>query len=81
MVRLTFQLQTGVNKNTPAFHGHGTADNVIKFTEGHESARLLKSEFGLSKLEWHAYDGLVHSVSPTELDDLFSWFQNVIGEE
>ncbi|MNI46581.1 Phospholipase/Carboxylesterase [compost metagenome] len=57
------------------FIGHGTADKRLPFNDGTEAESLLKS---LSlKPEFHAYPGVGHSISATEMQDLSAWLQRL----
>ncbi|CAI8917407.1 phospholipase/carboxylesterase [Pseudomonas sp. IT-P171] len=57
------------------FIGHGTADKRLPFNDGTEADSLLQS---LSlKLEFHAYPGVGHSISATEMQDLSAWLQRL----
>ncbi|MBD9607021.1 MULTISPECIES: alpha/beta hydrolase [Pseudomonas] len=57
------------------FIGHGTADKRLPYTDGTEADSLLQS---LSlKPEFHAYEGVGHSISATEMQDLSAWLQRL----
>ncbi|WP_449440892.1 alpha/beta hydrolase [Pseudomonas migulae] len=57
------------------FIGHGTADKRLPFNDGTEADSLLQS---LSlKPEFHAYPGVGHSISATEMQDLSAWLQRL----
>lgn len=57
------------------FIGHGTADKRLPFNDGTEADSLLQS---LSlKPEFHAYPGVGHSISATEMQDLSDWLQRL----
>lgn len=57
------------------FIGHGTADKRLPYTDGTEADSLLQS---LSlKPEFHAYEGIGHSISATEMQDLSAWLQRL----
>ncbi|ORY47193.1 Phospholipase/carboxylesterase/thioesterase [Leucosporidium creatinivorum] len=71
-------LQQPISKTTPFFWGHGEADQMIKFDKaqrGHQ--RLL--ELGLSKLEWHAYPRMPHTLGQQETLDVVRWLQTVLA--
>ncbi|WWC98112.1 acyl-protein thioesterase 1 [Kwoniella sp. B9012] len=68
----------------PIFWGHGTADPVVNYEYGQQSIELLtkKLEFPLlSKgttfqrpgVRFESYQGLPHSSSPQEIEDLKGW--------
>jgi phospholipase/carboxylesterase len=57
------------------FIGHGTADKRLPYIDGTEADSLLQS---LSlKPEFHAYPGVGHSISATEMQDLSAWLQRL----
>lgn len=59
--------QSGVNKDTPFFLGHGNYDPVVPFELGKSSFEALKAaEYNVS---WHEYP-LQHGVSMDELEDI-----------
>ncbi|ODQ67903.1 acyl-protein thioesterase 1 [Nadsonia fulvescens var. elongata DSM 6958] len=66
------------NLHTPYFCGHGTADNVIQFKWGRNTKDFLIQELGIKNVEWHTYSGLVHSVAPEEIEDLFTFLEKNI---
>lgn len=57
------------------FIGHGTLDQRLPFNDGTEAHSLLQS-LGL-KPEFHAYPGLGHSISASEIQDLSAWLQRL----
>ncbi|KAI9744520.1 MAG: hypothetical protein M1818_002049 [Claussenomyces sp. TS43310] len=56
------------NKDTPIFMGHGNVDPVVKTQWGVTTAGALKDMGFNVKLK--IYDGLGHSATPEEIDDL-----------
>ncbi|MFJ7283535.1 alpha/beta hydrolase [Pseudomonas sp. NPDC099000] len=57
------------------FIGHGTVDKRLPYIDGTEADSLLQS---LSlKPEFHAYPGVGHSISGTEIQDLNAWLQRL----
>ncbi|KAI9737903.1 MAG: hypothetical protein M1834_009273 [Cirrosporium novae-zelandiae] len=56
------------NKDTPIFMGHGDSDPMVKYQWAKMTAEKL-TEWGY-KVDFHTYKDLVHSVDPTEIDDL-----------
>ena len=57
------------------FIGHGTADTLLPYNDGTEADSLLQH---LSlKPEFHAYPGVGHSISATEVKDLSAWLQRL----
>jgi len=62
-------------QNLEIFIGHGTADTRLPFKDGTDANSLLKS---LSlKPEFHAYEGVGHSISAAEMRDLSAWLQRL----
>lgn len=59
--------QSGVNRQTPYFIGHGTQDPVVPFELGKTSAATLEQQ--QYNISWHQYP-IPHSVSPEELQDI-----------
>lgn len=61
--------------NLGIFIGHGTADTRLPFKDGTDANSLLQS---LSlKPEFHAYEGVGHSISAVEMQDLSAWLQRL----
>lgn len=57
------------------FIGHGTADKRLPYTDGTDADRALQS---LSlKPEFHAYQGVGHTISAAEIQDLNAWLQRL----
>jgi phospholipase/carboxylesterase len=57
------------------FIGHGTVDKRLPYIDGTEANSLLQS---LSlQPEFHAYPGVGHSISATEMQDLSAWLQRL----
>ncbi|WVW79506.1 hypothetical protein I302_101475 [Kwoniella bestiolae CBS 10118] len=68
----------------PIFWGHGTADPVVNYAYGQQSIELLTKKLGFPLLppgttfkrpglRFESYQGLPHSSSPQEIDDLKGW--------
>jgi predicted esterase len=68
----------------PIWQGHGTIDAVIDVSYGRKLRDFLRSpELALSggdEIEYKEYEGLEHSASPEELDDLTVWLRRVLPE-
>jgi len=62
---------TAAGKGTPVFMAHGVVDPVLKFEWGQASRDALKA-LGVP-VEWHAYQGMPHTVYPAELRDVGDW--------
>jgi phospholipase/carboxylesterase len=58
----------------PVFMAHGTADNVVPFEAGRQSAFRVR-ELG-AKVDWHEYP-MGHSVCPEEITDIREWLLRV----
>jgi len=57
------------------FIGHGTVDKRLPLKDGTDADSLLQS---LSlKPQFHAYEGLGHSISADEIQDLNAWLQRL----
>ncbi|CDO73842.1 hypothetical protein BN946_scf185015.g171 [Trametes cinnabarina] len=76
-------------KKLPIFWGHGKADPIVRFDRATLSLEHIKTQFGLNVsvppekvleggIEFHAYDGLPHSVDDKELEDLKTFLQKVL---
>ncbi|KDQ61518.1 hypothetical protein JAAARDRAFT_190272 [Jaapia argillacea MUCL 33604] len=72
----------------PIFWAHGTADPLIPFEKGFNSAQFLISRIGIPQtslesgstgLCFNSYDGLAHGVNEAELRDLRTWLKKVIA--
>lgn len=57
------------------FIGHGTADQRLPLSDGTEANSLLQSVS--LEPEFHAYQGVGHSISAEELKDLSAWLQRL----
>ncbi|CAL1700140.1 unnamed protein product [Somion occarium] len=78
-------------KKLPIFWGHGKADPLVRHIWGVQSAEFLKDTFGiktadesepkLTGITFRSYDGVPHSTSEAELEDLQKWLQKVIPQE
>ena len=56
-------------KSVPIFMGHGTADFVVRYKWGKDSAGWLK-EAGCTAVQFHTYENLEHSCNDLELEDI-----------
>lgn len=72
-------------KLLPIFWGHGICDPLVKYEGAQQSVQFITNDLGICVatedniigLEFHAYDGLVHSVNDHELQDLRAWLRKV----
>ncbi|EIN11067.1 Phospholipase/carboxylesterase [Punctularia strigosozonata HHB-11173 SS5] len=71
----------------PIFWGHGTEDPVVRFDLARNGVQLLQElgvksaspgDGGNGGLSFHAYEGLGHSLSAQEIEDLSNWLQRVV---
>jgi lysophospholipase-2 len=65
-------------RSTPVFHCHGTADPLVlpQFAEASKSTVLEKGHTGGYNLKM--YQGLPHSASMQELNDIVKWISEVL---
>ncbi|AZD98132.1 alpha/beta hydrolase [Pseudomonas chlororaphis] len=69
---LRSQLKSGAGLERLAiFIAHGTADMRLPYSDGSEADSLLRG-LGLAP-QFHAYPGIGHTISDTELQDLNRW--------
>jgi phospholipase/carboxylesterase len=57
------------------FIGHGTADQSLPYRDGTEANSVLQSVS--LEPEFHAYQGVGHSISAEEIEDLSAWLQRL----
>jgi len=73
-------------RTLPIFFGHGTADSVVRFRHGKQSAEYLKSDCGIKEateedlvgVTFKSYGSMGHEASPRELNDVAKFLQAVI---
>lgn len=73
-------------RTLPIFMGHGTADPVVVFKHGRESAEYLTSNCSIKNatdedlvgVTFKSYDALGHQTSRQELRDIATFLQKVI---
>ena len=75
-------------RKLPIFWGHGKADPIVRFDRATASLEFLKANLGIDTvepskvleggIEFHAYDGLPHSASAEEIDELKAFLAKVI---
>lgn len=64
------------NQDTPIFLAHGTQDEVVPFSRGEDSMRLLRAlNYNVS---WNAYH-MTHTMSLTEVNDLGDWLRQLLA--
>lgn len=59
---------------------HGDADPVVRFDWGRQSRDLIEKQ-GVKNLEFRVYNGMEHSASMEELQDIKSWLERVLPKE
>ncbi|GJE87483.1 phospholipase/carboxylesterase [Phanerochaete sordida] len=73
-------------RKLPVFWGHGKNDPLVKFAWAEQSVKFLKENLGISEatatnptgIEFHGYNGLVHSANDEEIEDLQAWLAKVM---
>jgi predicted esterase len=75
-------------RSLPIFWGHGKADPVVRYDVGQASKVWLESmgiksakSSGEAGLDWHGYEGVQHSTSAQELQDLLGFIKKVVPEQ
>ncbi|GAA5841648.1 hypothetical protein JCM9279_000715 [Rhodotorula babjevae] len=63
--------------NLPIFWGHGAADPTVHYLWAEQSLDHL-ADMGFRDIEAHTYDGLEHTVSWAEQQDLEKWFERIL---
>lgn len=64
-------------KGLAVFIGHGTADSRLPFSGAKDAEAYVKT-LGITP-EFHGYNGVGHTISQAEVDDLQAWFKKVAG--
>merc|ERR1712070_747534 len=68
---------TACSVKTPVLVLHGTEDEAIPVKRAAETRDVLvQKDF---EVEYHEYEGMGHSASPQELDDLERWLAKVLA--
>lgn len=81
--KLNADLRHGLARATtlsrlPVFIGHGTADSVLPYGDATQAnEQLIKAGIHPS---FHAYPGMGHGVSDTEVGDVRTWLIQVMGK-
>ncbi|KAF8806277.1 Phospholipase/carboxylesterase [Phlegmacium glaucopus] len=73
----------------PVFWAHGSADPLVKVQYCKESSDFLVQQLGIpvakpgdvKGLSYHLYEGVGHTTTPRELDDLKDWIKKVIPKD
>ncbi|SCU87062.1 LAFA_0E04478g1_1 [Lachancea sp. 'fantastica'] len=69
------ELKQPINKDTPVFHGHGSADPVISLEMGQRAQKFYTGPGGLTRYTMKVYPGMPHSTCPQEIDDVVSFLR------
>ncbi|WWC91067.1 uncharacterized protein L201_006008 [Kwoniella dendrophila CBS 6074] len=83
------QIKSENANKIPIFWGHGTADQVVNYEYGQQSIELLTKKLGFPLLpsgtnfkrpglRFESYEGLPHSSSPEEIEDLKNWLTEAL---
>ncbi|KAJ7293864.1 Phospholipase/carboxylesterase [Mycena rebaudengoi] len=81
------ELATSHAASVPIFWGHGSADPMISYSLGRQSADFLTSEISIptapatgeaTGLSFNTYQGMAHSIGPQELKDLGTWLKKLV---
>lgn len=71
-----FNIAPGL-EDTPIFHGHGQLDPLVRLEAATESQTVVQTK-GATKYQLKTYSGLAHSVNPQELQDVLSFFKEIL---
>ncbi|MDE1166682.1 MAG: alpha/beta fold hydrolase [Pseudomonas sp.] len=75
---LRAEVKPGKPLTVPAlFIGHGTADNRLPYASATQAQKLLQSVSVTP--QFHAYQGLGHSINEAEINDLKAWLESLNG--
>lgn len=75
----TFHIKDG-NKDMPIFHAHGEADPMVRINMATKSKELV-CEKGANNYQLKTYPGLVHSVSPEEIQDVKDFLASLLPSD
>lgn len=65
------------NKDIPIFLAHGDADPVIQVKWAYQThSQLIRENYSV---EWHEYNGMPHSVSAEEINDISNWLRTLLS--
>ena len=74
----------------PVFWGHGSIDPLVKSEYSKASSDFLVQQLGMpiarpedvkKGLSYHVYEGVGHTATEKELDDLKEWIKRVIPND
>jgi len=82
------QLAASTASSIPVFWGYGAIDQLVSTEQISATITQLLEEIGMRRatpgnadgLDYRVYDGMGHTTSPRELDDLTSWIKKAIPE-
>lgn len=66
------------NKDIPVFMGHGTADMVVRYKWGQDSARWIREEAGCSRVTFKSYSNMDHSCNNLEIEDIREFLESIL---
>ena len=80
------QMASDHGNKLPIFWGHGKQDPLVHFPWAEKSVEFLKTKLGVKEatsddpvgIDFHAYNGLVHSANDREMDDLRVLLEKVV---
>ncbi|KAH8922578.1 alpha/beta-hydrolase, partial [Atractiella rhizophila] len=72
------QLATDHARTLQVFWGHGKADPLIKYQWAEMSVSLMREKLKMKNIDFRGYDGVVHTASQEELDDMAEWLEKRI---
>ena len=71
-------IEKNKNQDSPIFHGHGTHDPVIPIQVGRDAHQFFQNNYHLSDYTFKAYNGMAHSTSPEEMQDLVAFLKKAL---
>lgn len=71
------KLKKSKQYNMPIFIGHGTKDNIVKYSNLEEINNFLKNKYNSNLLIINSYQNMDHSVSMKERIDVINWLKYI----
>ncbi|CAO1624374.1 unnamed protein product [Parajaminaea phylloscopi] len=78
-------------KDTPVFHGHGDADQIVQFQFGKSTVDFLKKSLGMGSfreeagkpqgVRFEVYPRMAHSACPAEIEHVGQFLEKVIPSQ
>ncbi|KAH8921814.1 hypothetical protein BT69DRAFT_1264091, partial [Atractiella rhizophila] len=78
LFKTVHNLATDHARNLQVFWGHGKADPLIKYQWAEMSVSLMRERLKMKNIDFRGYDGVVHTASQEELDDMAEWLEKRI---